>query len=40
LFGLMKVHEARGDQEAAKEAEANLERAWAGDRAMLDLARL
>jgi tetratricopeptide (TPR) repeat protein len=40
LFGLMKVHEARGDREAAKEAEANLERAWAGDRGMLDLARL
>jgi tetratricopeptide (TPR) repeat protein len=40
LFGLMKVHEARGDQEAAKEAAANLERAWAGDRALLDLARL
>jgi tetratricopeptide (TPR) repeat protein len=40
LFGLMKVHEARGDREAAKEAEANLERAWAGDRRMLDLARL
>jgi tetratricopeptide (TPR) repeat protein len=40
LFGLMKVHEARGDREAAKEAAANLERAWAGDRGMLDLARL
>jgi tetratricopeptide (TPR) repeat protein len=40
LFGLMKVHEARGDQQAAKEAAANLERAWAGDRDMLDLARL
>jgi tetratricopeptide (TPR) repeat protein len=40
LFGLMKVHEARGDQEAAKEAAANLERAWAGDRDLLDLARL
>lgn len=40
LFGLMKVHEARGDREAAKEAAANLERAWAGDPAMLDLAQL
>ena len=40
LFGLMKVHEARGDREAAKEAAANLERAWAGDTGMLDLARL
>ncbi len=36
----MKVHEARGDREAAKEAAASLERAWAGDPGMLDLARL
>lgn len=40
LYGLMKVHEARGDREAAKEAAASLERAWAGDPGMLDLARL
>jgi tetratricopeptide (TPR) repeat protein len=40
LFGLMKVHEARGDWQSAKEAASNLDRAWAGDRSMLDLARL
>jgi tetratricopeptide (TPR) repeat protein len=40
LFGLMEVHKARGDQAAAKEAESQLDRTWAGDRDTLDLALL
>lgn len=40
LYGMMRVHEARGEADAAKQAAATLERAWAGDRALLDLERM
>ncbi|UEM24872.1 hypothetical protein JL100_034610 (plasmid) [Skermanella mucosa] len=40
LYGMMKVHEARGDQEAAKQSAEVLGHAWAGDRALLDLERM
>lgn len=40
LYGMMKVHEARGDEEAAKQTAEVLGHAWAGDRALLDLERM
>jgi tetratricopeptide (TPR) repeat protein len=40
LFGLAETLRAKGDAAAAMEAEAQLAKAWAGDRAALDLARL
>ena len=40
LYGLLRVHEARGDQQAALEAERRLTQAWVGDRSVLSLRRL
>jgi len=40
LFGLAENLRARGDGDAAAEVEARLGKAWAGDRAQLDLGRL
>jgi tetratricopeptide (TPR) repeat protein len=39
-FGLLQAAKARGDQKAAAEAAARLERSWSGDRSLLDLSRL
>jgi tetratricopeptide (TPR) repeat protein len=40
LYGLSKVYKQRGDTQRAAAAEELLGKAWAGDRAQLDLARL
>lgn len=40
LYGLVRVHAARGDQQAAREAESQLRKAWVGDRGVLSLQRL
>ena len=40
LFGLMKVHEQRGDARSARSAEELLGKAWIGDLTDLDVARL
>lgn len=40
LFGLQQVAQQRGDADAARELGRQLDRAWFGDRAGLDLARL
>jgi len=40
LFGLVQVAKARGDKAALRAAEADLDRAWVGDRALLSLERL
>jgi tetratricopeptide (TPR) repeat protein len=39
-FGLAELHKARGDHEAAKQAEAELAKTWIGDRALLQLSKL
>jgi predicted Zn-dependent protease len=39
-FGLAQLHAARGDKAAAQQAEADLARTWAGDRALLQITRL
>jgi hypothetical protein len=40
LFGLMKVHEQRGDTRSARSAKELLGKAWIGELGALDLARL
>jgi tetratricopeptide (TPR) repeat protein len=40
IFGLAKVHEARGDMAMVEETLAQLERIWAGDPSQLDLNRM
>ena len=39
-FGLMQVHQQRGESREAEELKQRLERTWAGDRSLLDLRRL
>lgn len=40
VYGLLRVHEARGDQQAARVAERRLTQVWVGDRRILSLRRL
>ena len=39
-YGLAHLHKARGDSEAARDAEAQLANTWIGDKTLLDISRL
>jgi tetratricopeptide (TPR) repeat protein len=39
-YGLAQLHKARGDSEAAHDAEAQLANTWIGDKTLLDISRL